>query len=51
MRREPSNFATLAQGTVGAGGFYAMGHRVKAFVLRRPYIPEHTIRHTREVQK
>lgn len=51
MRREPGNFTTLARGTVGAGGFYAMGQRVKAFVLRRPYVPEHTIRITREVQK
>ncbi len=43
LRRESALFQTMAQGTVGAGGFYALGQRIKAIALRRPYQPEHTI--------
>jgi 1-acyl-sn-glycerol-3-phosphate acyltransferase len=39
--RSPGAFTTLATGTVGAGGIYALGQRVKALLLRRPYRGEH----------
>ncbi len=40
--RDASAFTTLARGTVGVGGFYALGQRLKALLLRRPYRAEHT---------
>lgn len=43
LGREAGGFKTLARGTLGAGGFYALGQRVKALVLRRPYRAEHTV--------
>jgi hypothetical protein len=43
VRRDASLFETIAQGTVGAGGFYALGQRLNAMFTRRPYRPEHTI--------
>jgi 1-acyl-sn-glycerol-3-phosphate acyltransferase len=43
LRRDPALFTTMAEGTVGAGGFYAIGQRIKSAILRRPYRPEHTI--------
>ncbi len=42
LAREQAAFYTLAQGTLGTGGFYALGKRLVAFVTRRPYRPEHT---------
>jgi 1-acyl-sn-glycerol-3-phosphate acyltransferase len=42
MQRSPTNFETLGHGTAGTGGFYALGQRLKAFILRRPYRAEHT---------
>jgi 1-acyl-sn-glycerol-3-phosphate acyltransferase len=42
MRRDAAAFDELLDGTLGAGGFYALGQRVKAMVLRRPYRAEHT---------
>ena len=41
--RDPSVFETMARGTVGVGGFYAMGQRMKAVLMRRPYRAEHTV--------
>ncbi|GAC1416277.1 MAG: lysophospholipid acyltransferase family protein [Acidobacteriaceae bacterium] len=32
----------MVDGSAGAGGFYALGKRVKAFLTRRLYVPEHT---------
>ncbi len=43
LRRRPAGFKTLARGTQGSGGFYALGQRLKALVLHRPYRAEHTI--------
>lgn len=42
VSRSAAGFKLLASGSLGTGGFYAMGQRVKAFVTRRPYVPEHT---------
>jgi 1-acyl-sn-glycerol-3-phosphate acyltransferase len=42
LARRPEAFEVLARGSLGAGGFYAIGRRVTAFVMRRPYVPEHT---------
>ena len=42
-QRDPRPFVTLLGGTVGTGGFYALGKRLKALFIRHPYIPEHTI--------
>jgi 1-acyl-sn-glycerol-3-phosphate acyltransferase len=42
LARNPATFEMLAQGSLGTGGFYALGKRVRAFVTRRPYVPEHT---------
>jgi 1-acyl-sn-glycerol-3-phosphate acyltransferase len=42
MQRDPSAFTTLLHGNNGPGGFYALGQRLRAFLLRRPYRPEHT---------
>ncbi len=43
LRRHPAGFTTLARGTLGPGGFYALGHRLKALLLRTPYRAEHTV--------
>lgn len=41
--RNPVAFATiLLTGRAGVGGFYGLGQRLRAFVLRRPYQVEHT---------
>ncbi|RXH56789.1 lysophospholipid acyltransferase family protein [Granulicella sibirica] len=40
--RDEQQFATLHQGSVGTGGFYGLGQRIKAFVTRQEYQPEHT---------
>jgi 1-acyl-sn-glycerol-3-phosphate acyltransferase len=42
VARRPDGFEVLAQGSLGAGGFYALGKRAKAWLTRRPYVPEHT---------
>jgi 1-acyl-sn-glycerol-3-phosphate acyltransferase len=42
MRRDAAGFETLMDGTLGTGGFYGLGQRLKAIVLRRPYRAEHT---------
>lgn len=42
-RRDAGVFWTLAQGGSGVGGFYGLGKRLKALVLRRPYVAEHTV--------
>jgi 1-acyl-sn-glycerol-3-phosphate acyltransferase len=42
IARSPAAFEVLAPGSLGTGGFYALGKRVRAFVTRRPYVPEHT---------
>jgi 1-acyl-sn-glycerol-3-phosphate acyltransferase len=43
VQRNPACFETLAKGTSGTGGFYALGKRLTAFVLRREYRAEHTL--------
>lgn len=43
ITRDPSTFRTMARGTAGVGGFYAMGQRIRAVLLRKPYRAEHTI--------
>ncbi len=43
FERDATLFETLAQGTLGAGGFYALGKRMVAAVTRRPYQAEHTL--------
>ena len=42
IARDPAAFDVLARGSLGTGGFYAMGKRIRAFVTRRPYVAEHT---------
>jgi len=42
IARRPDGFEVLAQGSLGAGGFYALCKRAKAWLTRRPYVPEHT---------
>ena len=42
MARDPSPFRTILTGTRGAGGFYALGKRFKAAILRQTYTPDHT---------
>jgi 1-acyl-sn-glycerol-3-phosphate acyltransferase len=42
VARRAEGFEVLAQGSLGAGGFYALGKRAKAWLTRRPYVPEHT---------
>jgi len=42
LARDPAAYQLLTKGTLGSGGFYAFGQRLKALVTRRPYIPEHT---------
>jgi 1-acyl-sn-glycerol-3-phosphate acyltransferase len=46
IARDPRAFQTLSDGTAGAGGFYALGQRIKAFAQRRKYRAEHTAPHT-----
>jgi len=43
IARDSSRFVTMSRGTAGVGGFYAMGQRMKAVLLRRPYQAEHTV--------
>ena len=43
LRRDGRGFRTVERGTVGTGGFYAVGQRVKAMVLGRRYRAEHTV--------
>lgn len=42
VARDPAGLQRLMRGDLGAGGFYAIGKRIRAFVMRRPYVPEHT---------
>lgn len=42
--RDPGCFVTLAEGGSGTGGWYSIGQRIKAFVLRREYRADHTYR-------
>lgn len=41
LTRDPRMFRTLLQGRSGAGGFYAIGQRLEASILRRPYRADH----------
>lgn len=44
MSRDARRFERiLVRGRVGVGGFYGAGKRVKAWLTRRPYEPEHSI--------
>jgi len=43
IARDASPFETLAHGRLGTGGFYALGKKMKAAVLRRPYQADHTV--------
>jgi hypothetical protein len=42
VARRADGFEVLAQGSLGTGGFYALGKRAKAWLTRQPYVPEHT---------
>ncbi len=42
VRRDPAEFEALIGGTLGMGGFYGLGQRLKALLLRRPYRAEHS---------
>ena len=42
IARSPAGFTVLSRGSLGTGGFYALGQRAKAFLTRRPYVAEHT---------
>ena len=42
ISRSAVEFEVLASGSLGSGGFYALGQRVKAALMRRPYVAEHT---------
>jgi 1-acyl-sn-glycerol-3-phosphate acyltransferase len=42
IARSPVPFATLVTGSAGTGGFYALARRIKAMLLRRPYVAEHS---------
>ena len=42
LARNAAGFDLLAGGSLGAGGFYGIGHRIIAFLKGRPYIAEHT---------
>ncbi len=45
--RNPAAFSTiLLHGRAGVGGFYGLGQRLRAFLLRRPYQAEHTVEST-----
>jgi 1-acyl-sn-glycerol-3-phosphate acyltransferase len=43
VRRDAALFETMARGTVGAGGFYALGQRIKSLFSGTPYRGEHTL--------
>ena len=43
LQRDPARFTTLLGGNAGSGGFYALSQRIRAFVRRQPYQPEHTV--------
>jgi 1-acyl-sn-glycerol-3-phosphate acyltransferase len=42
LARNPAAFSIVQNGTVGTGGFYEIGQRLKALVGRRSFQPEHT---------
>jgi 1-acyl-sn-glycerol-3-phosphate acyltransferase len=42
MRRDPAGFRLLHHGTVGTGGFYEIGQRLKALLRRKHFQPEHS---------
>jgi 1-acyl-sn-glycerol-3-phosphate acyltransferase len=42
IARSAEGFEVLSHGSLGTGGFYALGQRAKAFLMRRPYVAEHT---------
>ena len=50
VRRDAAGFESLMDGTLGTGGFYGLGQRLKAIVLRRPYRAEHTPAEGRHVE-
>jgi 1-acyl-sn-glycerol-3-phosphate acyltransferase len=42
IARSANGFEVLSRGSLGTGGFYALGLRAKAFLTRQPYVAEHT---------
>jgi hypothetical protein len=46
LTRDAAAYQLLASGTLGSGGFYHLGKRIRSIVTRRPYVPEHTPAHT-----
>ena len=42
LSRSADGFELLQGGRLGTGGFYAFGQRLKAFLMRRPYVAEHS---------
>jgi hypothetical protein len=51
FRRDAGAFTTLSQGKLGVGGFYGMGKKLKAIVLRQPYRQEHTVAENGSVER
>ena len=43
LARDAAPFTTLMGGRAGAGGFYALGKRLRALATGIPYRPEHTV--------
>jgi 1-acyl-sn-glycerol-3-phosphate acyltransferase len=44
MARDASAFRVLLSGARGTGGFYGLGRRLRALVMRRPMVMDHTDR-------
>ena len=42
LSRSADGFKVLEGGSLGTGGFYALGQRLKAGLMRRPYVAEHS---------
>jgi 1-acyl-sn-glycerol-3-phosphate acyltransferase len=51
FRRDAGALTTLSQGRLGVGGFYSMGKKLKAIVLRQPYREEHTVAENGSVER
>lgn len=51
VRRDAGAFTTLSQGSLGGGGLYGLGKRLKAIVLRQPCWEEHTVAEKGSVER
>lgn len=43
MARNPLEFELLSDGTAGTGGWYGVGKHIFSRLMRRPYLPDHTV--------